>query len=357
MTDHRRRLRLRNRRTMAENWDRARDVHRSAVAAGFEALAGVADTARTFLREMAENEPFSQNTRWGGVVRDLPDSLAAAKSSVLDEAIEIPHRVVDRFYEEYEGRSGEGDVVDEEEDYGPARRSRFRGGDRGSRRARKGGGYRREAVSRSEQRIIDLVETRLSRVPASGATLSSVVDHVVLATDYDPSIVKSVIRRHFVVEGPVVSKQRVVTVETRSMDAVVDWMEDTLRDRGYQDLREDYDLTGLPDLDETADLVAFDGEDPLVLCYAVDEGDAEASSYHEAAKFQAGAIAPGKVARIAWVSDGKASYIFDMERDRVLARLPRREELRSSPGAAISPGGAADRERHGKTKGGSESAT
>src|SRR5262249_15636238 len=98
-----------------------------------------------------------------------------------------------------------------------------------------------------------------------------------------------------------------------------------------------------------------DGTDPLVLCYPVDEGEARDSSYQEAARFQAGAVAPQKMARIAWVSDGDESYIFDMERDRVLARLPRREDLVSTSSVVVPSAGAPpERERHGKNKGGSE---
>jgi hypothetical protein len=217
---------------------------------------------------------------------------------------------------------------------------------------------RRASLSRSEQRIVTLVEDYLDALPGGGATLKAVINYVVLDTDYDSEIVKSVIERHFITTGTVVTNQRTVEIETRAMDAVVDWMEETLQSRGYTDLREEYELTGVADLDEEAALVAFDGEAPLVLCYPVDEGEVENPAYHEAAKFQAGVIAPGKVASIAWISDGHASYVFDVLLDKVIPKLPRRDELQEEPGSAPAAGGrpASERERHPKVKGGTEPA-
>lgn len=318
MTERSSRRRIRDRIDRFEdNRIRAIDIHRGALTAGVEVLTGAADVAGSFLRELAETEPFSRSGRWSDVGRNLPDSLVAAEDAAINEFLEIPRKAVNRFYDVTETTS-----YDREDEPMP-RRTTKRTVRRTSYRRES---YSRQSVSRSEQRIIDLVTDYLEQVPSGGATLNAVVDHVVLETDYDAGIVRSVIERHFVVVGPVVSNQSVVDIDTRAMDTVVDWMEDVLRQQGYSDFREDYKLTGIPDLDEEAALVAFDGEDPAVLCYPVDDGEVDNPAYFEAAKFQAGVIAPGKVARVAWVSDGHSSYIFDMEQDRVLTRLPRRRD-------------------------------
>jgi len=272
--------------------------------------------------------------------------MEEAENAALDELVEIPRRATDRFYAavrstdyNYEQTSGEDVSMN-------GRRTR-----RTNRAVRRYAPAARTSLSGAEQRIINLVENYLDRIPSGGATLNALVDHVVLDTDYDSSIVRSVIERHFVVVGPVVTNRCVVDTETRA-NTVSGWMADVLRERGYQDLREDVELTGVPDLNEKAELIAFDGAEPLVLCYPVNDYEVENPSYHEAAKFQAGVVAPGKMARIAWVSDGHSNFIFDMTLDRVLARLPRKDEL--LPQTVVPPVAAPERERSGRSRGGAE---
>ena len=50
------------------------------------------------------------------------------------------------------------------------------------------------------------------------------------------------------------------------------------------------------------------------------------AAYREAARFQSAAVAPGKTARFAWVSDGVLSYVYDMKENRTIAKLPPRHQ-------------------------------
>jgi hypothetical protein len=125
-------------------------------------------------------------------------------------------------------------------------------------------------------------------------------------------------------------------------------MHRVLVERGYQNVRVNYPIAGFPDLDpgmdDVAALVAFDGDDPIVLGYPVDEGDVDNPWLQEAAKFQAGIVTSGKAARLVWVCDGISSYVFDIARDRLLPSLPSYEELQTqrestTPGSSSPSGG------------------
>jgi hypothetical protein len=257
-------------------------------------------------------------------MRRAPRTVAEAANMALDRFLEVPRRVASRFYDEYQDGYGDRrweDDRDRDEDlFLP--RLRRRVADRYGRRARPSG------ISRPERRILDLVEEFLDEVPGDGARVNRVIDHVVLETDYDRDIVASVIRRNYVESGQVISKKRVVE-DLESKDSVVDYMRDKLKDRGYKDLRTDVELTGLPDLDDKAELVAYDGDRPLVLCYPVSSGDVDDAASQEAAIFQASAIAEGQTASLVWVSDGDDSYVYDMLAEKVLNKLPKLSDLKA----------------------------
>ena len=91
---------------------------------------------------------------------------------------------------------------------------------------------------------------------------------------------------------------------------------------GYADLRKDVPLMAFPDLDDMAALVAFDGHEPVVLCYPVDRGRSGDPILQEAAKFQASAIGPDQSAQFVWVSDGESDYFYDLGRDTAISKLP-----------------------------------
>jgi hypothetical protein len=284
--------------------DRVADIHRAASLARNEFGSGMLDVARDFVRGVADNEPISDSKHWSDVHRRMPGTVADAAQSALDGAIGVPKRLINRFYGEYNMST----------DRSATRKTSSR---------RSGGVTTRHGagLSRAEQRVLDLVESFLAKVPGDGARLGRVVDQVVLETDYDRDIVTSIVKRNFLNNGNVLSKERVVD-GIESKDSVKDYMRDKLQDRSFEDIREDVKLTGLSDLDDDATLVAYSGSKPVVLCYPVDEGDVENSGVQEAAIFQANAIAPGVAAKYAWVSDGKKNYIYDVEEDQVVTKLP-----------------------------------
>jgi len=305
----------------AEVRDRARDTRRDAARARVEAVAGVVDSARAFLDQFTDVEPFSRNENWGGVVRDFPSVLADAADAALSRARELPRRMVRTFYGEDEPVTVTGEPVFESTaKTTTARRTTVR-------------------ARHPEQHVVNEIERYFDRIPASGAKLQSVVDHVVMRTGYDEGTVSSIIRRHFVHNNTIVTRNQNVEV-TASIDPVIDWMRRVLTDHGYTDQREDVELTALPDIAETAALVAFEGGRPAVLCYPCDYGDVNDTALREAAMFEASAIAPGQEAQIVWVSDGTSSYIYDTHSQTVLSDIPQAGEsvvIGTTRGATTKP--------------------
>jgi hypothetical protein len=60
------------------------------------------------------------------------------------------------------------------------------------------------AAPTPETRIVTSAQTFLDRIPTGGAMLSSLVDHVVKETNYDPARVRAVIMNRFVNNGKLV---------------------------------------------------------------------------------------------------------------------------------------------------------
>jgi type I restriction enzyme M protein len=116
----------------------------------------------------------------------------------------------------------------------------------------------------------------------------------------------------------------------------VQQMCETLIELGYDDLRPNYPLTAFPDMEDVAALVAFDGDDAVVLCYPVDTGGVDDPVLQEAAKFQAGSVGPEQTAHFAWLSDGEANYVFDMGRNTAIPALPAKADWRSEARETIS---------------------
>ncbi|NLB69386.1 MAG: hypothetical protein GX804_06865 [Lentisphaerae bacterium] len=102
-----------------------------------------------------------------------------------------------------------------------------------------------------------------------------------------------------------------------------------LAELGYEKLIEDFQLFdpfGDGSMDATADLVAMDGDEPVVLFAAADPGDAARPSIQDDAKFKAGLGADeGKPFRFVWVWDGDNNFIFDLEKDAQISDLPRKD--------------------------------
>ena len=113
-------------------------------------------------------------------------------------------------------------------------------------------------------------------------------------------------------------------------------MRKVLTELGYDDLRSNYLLAAFPDMEDPAALIAFDGHDPVVLCYPVDVGRVDDPVLQEAAKFQAGSVGPDKTAQFVWVSDGEGNYLFDMVRGAAIPALPTKEDWRGKAREAMS---------------------
>lgn len=114
-------------------------------------------------------------------------------------------------------------------------------------------------------------------------------------------------------------------------------MREVLTDLGYDDLRANYPLAVYADMKQKAALVAFEGDDPVVLCYPVDVGRVDDPVFQEAAKFQACTIVTGeRTAQFVWVSDGVADYFFDIGRNTAIPTLPAKADWRKEAREAIS---------------------
>ncbi len=98
---------------------------------------------------------------------------------------------------------------------------------------------------------------------------------------------------------------------------------------GYEKLIEDFHLFdpfGDGSMDATAEMVAMDGDEPVVLFSSAAPGDAAKPSIQDDAKFKAGLGAEeGKPFRFVWVWDGENNFIFDIEKDAQISDLPRKE--------------------------------
>jgi hypothetical protein len=272
------------------------DIIDSATGSRAERAAGLLDVARGFVRGLTDNEPISGSRSWSDVARRRPATIADAVQAALDQALVVPSRTVGRFYGEYASTKDSD------------RRERVV--------TRRGTG-----LSRSERRVLSAVDSFFAQVPGDGARIERVLDHVVLETDYDRDIVRSIIKRNYVCNESIMSRE-LVTEGVASRDSTKQYMVDTLRDQGFDDIRYDVEIKGLPGLDDTISLVAYQGGRPVVVGYPVARGAVEDSGLREAAIFQANAIGPGVVADYVWVSDGEDSYIYDVAADQVVANLP-----------------------------------
>ena len=103
---------------------------------------------------------------------------------------------------------------------------------------------------------------------------------------------------------------------------------------GYHQIEADFTLfdpLGDGSMAETAELVALDGSEPVILFASGKSGDASKPSVQDDAKFKAGlGAAERKPFRFVWVSDGENDFIFDVEKDAQVSTLPAREEWRTA---------------------------
>ena len=117
-------------------------------------------------------------------------------------------------------------------------------------------------------------------------------------------------------------------------DSLRDGARQKLSHLGYQQIDADFalfDPIGDGSTAETAELVALDEGEPVILFASGKPGDASKPSVQDDAKFKAGlGSAEGKPFRFAWVSDGENDFIFDVEKDAQISALPARDEWRTA---------------------------
>ena len=117
-------------------------------------------------------------------------------------------------------------------------------------------------------------------------------------------------------------------------DSLRDGARERLSQLGYQQIDTDFalfDPLGDGSMAATAELVARDEGEPVILFASGKPGDASKPSVQDDAKFKAGlGAAEGKPFRFAWVSDGENDFIFDVEKDAQVSALPARDEWRTA---------------------------
>jgi hypothetical protein len=169
--------------------------------------------------------------------------------------------------------------------------------------------------------IVNAADAFLASVPDGGALLSHLVENVALTTGYDEATVTSVVLRNFESNGLLVWR---VGVGLAGPGRIVAHMKMALHRLGYEEIRQDYPLTGIPERRDRAALLAFDCEEPVILCYPVSRGQVADPLIREAALFQAGAVSPRHRAHFVWVSDCIDDFFYNFNARVVISHLPAR---------------------------------
>jgi type I restriction enzyme M protein len=116
-------------------------------------------------------------------------------------------------------------------------------------------------------------------------------------------------------------------------DALRDGAREKLSQLGYQQIKDDFalfDPLGDGSMSATAQLVALDDGEPVILFASGEPGDASRPPVQDDAKFKAGlGAAAGKPFRFVWVWDGENDFIFDVEKDAQVSALPARDEWKT----------------------------
>ena len=103
-----------------------------------------------------------------------------------------------------------------------------------------------------------------------------------------------------------------------------------LTELGFEQIEEDFKLFDPfadGSMDVSADLVALDDGEPVILFSSVASGDASKTVIQDDAKFKAGlGAAEGKPFRFVWVWDGENDFFFDLEKDVQIPELPGRDK-------------------------------
>src|SRR4051794_3481990 len=124
-----------------------------------------------------------------------------------------------------------------------------------------------------------------------------------------------------------------MATKKNSTEALRDSAREKLSQLGYKQVQTDFPLfdpLGDGSMTTTAELVALDDEEPVILFASGESGDASRPAVQDDAKFKAGlGAAKGKPFRFVWVWDGENEFIFDVEKDAQVSALPARDEWKS----------------------------
>lgn len=123
------------------------------------------------------------------------------------------------------------------------------------------------------------------------------------------------------------------TKKKNPTDALREAAREKLSQLGYKQVQADFalfDPLGDGSMAATAELVALDDKEPVILFASGEPGDASRPPVQDDAKFKAGlGAAKGKPFRFVWVWDGENDFIFDVEKDAQVSALPARDEWKS----------------------------
>ena len=171
-----------------------------------------------------------------------------------------------------------------------------------------------------------------------GAPLASAVRAVANETSLLEHKVRELLSRavrrgghqHFqpakVARGPMAKRKN-------TTDPLRDGAREKLSQLGYQQIKDDFalfDPLGDGSMSATAELVALDEGEPVILFASGEPGDASRPPVQDDAKFKAGlGAAAGKPFRFVWVWDGENDFIFDVEKDAQVSALPARDEWKA----------------------------
>lgn len=123
------------------------------------------------------------------------------------------------------------------------------------------------------------------------------------------------------------------TKKKNPTDALREAAREKLSQLGYKQVQADFalfDPLGDGSMAATAELVALDDKEPVILFASGEPGDASRPPVQDDAKFKAGlGAAKGKPFRFVWVWDGENDFIFDVEKDAQVSALPARDEWKT----------------------------
>src|ERR1700749_2293632 len=126
------------------------------------------------------------------------------------------------------------------------------------------------------------------------------------------------------------------TKKKNPTEALRDSAREKLSQLGYKQVQTDFalfDPLGDGSMAATAELVALDEDEPVILFASGEPGDASRPAVQDDAKFKAGlGAAASKPFRFVWVWDDENDFIFDVEKDAQVSALPARDEWKTVAG-------------------------